>query len=56
MSAYSLAHVLDVPGWPTVWPLVESSGEPLKHEIEAIQEELLTISARLRRLQGRISS
>ena len=65
MSAYSLAHVVDVEGWPTVWGLevepiltlededVEDQRE-LREEFANLTEELTSISTRLKRLQSLI--
>jgi len=57
MSAYSLAHVVDVPGWPTIWGLepdqpVEGEMERLKDEVSQIRSELASITGRLSRLQS----
>ncbi len=58
MSVYSLAHVVDVQGWPTVWGLEversESCGEAADtsaDEMFAISAQLASISATLKRLQ-----
>ena len=55
MSAYSLAHVCDVAGWPTVWGLqpehfVEDENVRLRSQVAVLNRELLTISKRLKRL------
>ncbi len=56
MSAYSLAHVVDVPGWPSVWglepePFVEDETVRLRSQVAVLNRELLTISKRLKRLE-----
>jgi hypothetical protein len=58
MSVYSLAHVLDVQGWPTVWGIEaqrSESGAPeadtRADEMFVISAQLASISAQLRRLQ-----
>ncbi len=58
MSAYSLAHVLDVPGWPTVWGLAAESTpqEAVQEEVLGIQEDLLVLTARLQRLQKTLAT
>ena len=56
MSAYSLAHVVDVPGWPSVWglqpePIVRDEAVRLRSQVTVLSRELLTISKRLKRLE-----
>ena len=56
MSAYSLAHVLDVPGWPTVWGLEPEASlvsAPTKGEVDELTAQVSSITARLKRLQLR---
>jgi|APSaa5957512535_1039671.scaffolds.fasta_scaffold444731_1 hypothetical protein len=60
MSVYSLAHVVDVQGWPTVWGLEVERGEGGPEDVDttademfAISAQLASISATLKRLQTR---
>lgn len=60
MSVYSLAHVVDVQGWPTVWGLEVERGEGCPDAVDntademfAISAQLASISATLKRLQAR---
>jgi hypothetical protein len=62
MSVYSLAHVVDVPGWPTVWGIEVERGEAAAEidtrpdEMFLISAQLASISAQLKRLQALASA